>query len=88
MLLRIISAEWELYLGEVQKVGIPTNNWILWILPGHMNLVTPLISGLVTYLPLEAPSSLLDSFSDHTNTIEVGWGLAMIENDMITIAVE
>jgi len=88
MLLRIVSAEWELYRGEVQKALLPTENGFLGIFPGHMNLVTPLVKGLITYVPSDLPTSTLDSFADHTHTIEIGWWLAMIEDEMITIAAE
>lgn len=88
MLLRIVSAEWELYRGEVQKALLPTDHGFIGIFPGHMNLVTPLISGLVTYVPADAPSSPLDSFADHAHTIDIGWWLAMIEDEIITIAAE
>ena len=88
MLLRIVSAEWELYRGEVQKALLPTAQGFLGIFPGHMNLVTPLVQGLITYVPSDASISTLDSFADHTHTLEIGWWLAMVEEDIITIAAE
>lgn len=88
MLLRIISAEWELYKGEVQKILLPTENGFLGIFPWHANLVTPLIAGQITYLSQEQPKSALDSFSDYNHNIEIGWWLAMVEDDIITIAAE
>lgn len=88
MLLRIVSAEWELYRGEVQKISLPTNVGIIGILPGHENLTTALLKGEISYLPTQAPSSTLDAFADHTQTIAVTWGLAMIEDDVITVAAE
>ena len=88
MLLRIISAEWELYRGEVDKVILPTETGMIGILPKHENLTTTLVAGNISYLPQEAPSSLLDSFADHTNTITIQWWLAMIEDDVITVAAE
>lgn len=88
MLLRVISAEWELYRGDVLKVLLPTESGILGILPAHMNLVTPLIAGEILYLPSDAPTSALDSFADHTHSLTVWWWLAMIEDDVVTIAAE
>lgn len=86
MLLRIVSAEWELYRGEVQKALLPTEQGFLGIFPGHMNLVTPLVQGLITYVPLDAPVSTLDSFADHSHTIQIWWWLCTVEDEIITIA--
>lgn len=88
MLLRIISAEWELYKGEIEKVSVPTDQWVLWILPWHMNIVSPLILGDISYIPSVLPTSVLDSFADHRHTISISWWLMMIEDDIITIATE
>lgn len=88
MLLRIVSSEWELYHWDVEKVILPTDNGFLWIFPGHVNLVTPLTSWIITYLPKNKPTSNLDQFADHSATIEVNWWLAMIDNEVITIATE
>ena len=88
MLLHIVSAEWELYRGEVQKVLLPTNHGFLGIFPGHMNIVSPLIVGDISYIPSVLPTSVLDSFADHRHTISISWWLMMIEDDTITIATE
>ncbi len=88
MLLRIISAEGELYSGNVHKVVLPTDSWYLGILPWHMNLVTPLVIWVISYLPDDKPLSLLDSFADHTDTYDVVWGLAMIEEDIVTVVLD
>ncbi len=88
MLLRVISAEWELYRGDVQKVLLPTETGMIGIFPGHMNIVTPLVSGSITYLPSDKPNSTLDSFADHHHTISISWWLMMIEDDIVTIAAE
>ena len=88
MLLRIVSSEWELYHWEVQKVLLPTQDGFLWIFPGHVNLVTPLCSGSITYLPQNIPMSTLEQFADHDSVIKIWGWLAMIENNIITIASE
>jgi F0F1-type ATP synthase epsilon subunit len=88
MLLRIISAEWELYNSHVDKVILPTDDGYLGIFPGHINLVSPLSSGFVRYIPSEQPTSVLDSFADHHHTISISWWLMMIEDDIVTIAAE
>ncbi len=88
MLLRIVSTEWELYNSHVDKVLLPTDDGYLGIFPGHMNLVSPLSAGSITYIPSEKPTSSLDSFADHHHSITIQWWLAMIEHDVLTIAAE
>ena len=88
MLLRVISPQWEVYNGEVQKVVLPTENGLIGIFPGHMNLVTTLTKGTITYLNTNIPISLLDSFQDHTKKLEIEWWIAMIEDDIATIIIE
>lgn len=88
MLLRIVSAEWELYKGDVLRVMLPTESWYLWILPWHINLVTPLVSGKISYLPIEDGLSSLETFADNHVSLLIDGGLAMIDNDIITIAAE
>ena len=88
MLLRVISAKWELYNGEVTKVLLPTESGIIGILPWHMNLTTILVSGLVVYVPVQLLTSNLESFADYTETIDIEWWMAMIEDDIVTIAAE
>lgn len=88
MLLRIVSAEWELYRGQVDKAILPTETGMIGIFPWHENLTTILVLGDVSYVPSQSPSSVLDSFADHTHTIAIGGGLAMIEDDIITVAAE
>ena len=88
MLLRIISAEWELYNGHVDKAVLPTHDGYLGIFPGHMNLVSSLSAGTIKYIPTEKATSSLDSFADHHHIIAIQWGLAMVEHDVLTIAAE
>lgn len=87
MHLRIVSTEWILN-EDVHKVFLPTVSWRLGILPKHMNVVTPLSAGDLSYIPSKAPTSALDEFADHTERIQIPGGLAMIENDMVTVIVE
>ena len=77
-----------MYRGDVVKTLLPTTTGMIGIFPGHMNIVTRLVSGTITYLPSDKATSILDSFADHRHTIEVGGGLAMIEDDVITVAAE
>jgi F-type H+-transporting ATPase subunit epsilon len=88
MLLRIISAEWELYHGEIEKVLLPTSAGFLGILPGHVNLASTLSAGMITYVSPEHSSSALSSFADHHHKISVEWGLFTIEHNMITVVAE
>ncbi len=88
MLLRVISAEWELYRGEVEKVSLPADGGILWILPWHINLVTPLVAWQIAYVPLDISESSLASFADNYHTLPVVWWLAMIEDDVVTIVAD
>ncbi len=88
MLLRVISTEWELFHDIVDKVSVPTEQGVLWILPWHMNIVCPLIGGTITYIPVVKNQSLLESFADHHHTLSVLWWLMMIEDDIVTIAAE
>ena len=88
MLLRIISVEWELYSGKVEKVSFPSAQGIIWVLPGHVNLVTTLVAGTVAYLPDVAWQTSLESFTEKAIKVDIKGGLAMIEDNVITIAAE
>ncbi len=88
MLLRIVSAEWELYNGHIDKVVLPTDDGYIGIYPGHMNLVSSLSAGSIKYIPSEKPISWLDSFADHHHIITIQWWLAMVEHDVLTITAE
>lgn len=87
MLLRIISAEWQLFSGVVDKITLPTEKGLIWILPWHMNIVSPLVKWIVSYVPQET-LGLLESFSDRTCSLSVDWGLLLVENDVITVAAD
>lgn len=88
MLLRIISAEGEVYNGKISQINFPTPEWRIGILPWHINLVTPLVSGSISYITQEDHPSSLESFIEHTKTIDTNGWLAMVEHDTITIAIE
>ena len=88
MLLRIISIEWELYNGKVEKVSFPSINGTVWVLPGHINLVTTLVPWTVAYLPLLEGQSSLDEFMEKAIKIDIHGWMAMIEDNVITIASE
>ena len=88
MLLRIVSVEWELYSGKIEKITFPSENGTLWILPGHINLVTTLKPGLVAYLPDVWSQSALQEFTEHSLTVPVQAWLAMVEDDVVTIVIE
>lgn len=88
MLLRIVSLEWELYSGKIEKVSFPTDKGTLWILPGHINLVTTLVSGIVAYLPDVEWQSSLEQFTEQSIKLPIQGGIAMIEDNVITIAAE
>jgi hypothetical protein len=53
-----------------------------------MNLVTPLVSGKISYLPIEDGLSSLETFADNHVSLLIDGGLAMIDNDIVTIAAE
>ncbi|MCS6982819.1 MAG: hypothetical protein NZL83_01380 [Candidatus Absconditabacterales bacterium] len=85
MILRVVGVDGELYNGSVTKVLLPTENGIIGILPGHIALVTTVVAGLVSYLPDTLSTDLLDSFADHTQTLSISGGLAMVDDDVITV---
>ena len=88
MLLRIVSVEWELYSGKIEKVTLPSEKGILWILPGHINLVTTLMPWSVAYLPDVVGQSALEQFTEQSIKIPVQGWLAMIEDDVVTVVIE
>jgi hypothetical protein len=89
MLLRIISAEWEIYNADVQKALLPTLSGMMGILPKHMNMVTPLVTWHISYVPSNVvDKSVIDSFSDHSKDIEIKWWLCVIDNDIVTVTLE
>lgn len=88
MLLRIVSIEWELYNGNIEKVSFPTDEWIIGILSGHINIVTALTKGTLSYLPKVQWQSSLEEFTEKAIKVSINGWLAMVENDIITIAAE
>lgn len=77
-----------MYNGKIEKVSFPTEQGILGILPGHINLVTTLIAGTIAYLPDIQEQSSLQEFTEKAVKIDIKGGLAMIEDNVITIAAE
>lgn len=65
MQLRVVSPTGELYHGEVEQVSIPTESGYITVLPGHMNIVTSLVAGDVSYIPvMKEAKNTLDTFVD------------------------
>jgi F0F1-type ATP synthase epsilon subunit len=88
MILRVTSAEWQLYNWPVDKVLLPTDHGIIGILPWHMNIATTLIAWVVSIEPTHQATSALDSFAPHGEKIQIDGWLATIEHDVITVVVE
>ena len=88
MLLRIVSIEGELYSGKVKKVVFPTDQGLVGILPGHINLMTLLSAGRIAYLPEAWEMTSLEEFTEKSKKIDIKWGLALVEDNVITIAAE
>lgn len=88
MLLRIVSIEGELYSGKVKKVVFPTDQGLVGILPGHINLMTLLSAGGIAYLPEAWEMTSLEEFTEKSKKIDIKWGLALVEDNVITIAAE
>lgn len=87
--LRIINAEWELYNWWVESVYLPWEQWRFGVLPGHINIVSTLLPGTITYIP-KAPEhiSKLDEFSDRQCSIPILWWLVVVDDDTVTVAAE
>ncbi len=88
MWLRVVSSEWQLYYGEVDKVFVPTDTWYLCILPNHMNMVSLLVPGDIRYVVSKEPVSALDSFVADKNIISVKSGMVMVEDNSVTITID
>ena len=88
MLLRIVSIEGELYSGRVRKVSFPTPEWIVWVLPGHINLMTLLSPWKIAYLPESGELTSLEEFMERAVKLDVKGGFALVEDNVITIAAE
>lgn len=88
MLLRIVSIEWELFNGKIEKVSFPTTQGVIGVLPGHINLVTTLSPGSIAYLPDIQGQSSLEEFTEKAIKVSIQGWLAMIEDNVVTIAAE
>ncbi|MBB1557597.1 MAG: hypothetical protein HG439_003875 [candidate division SR1 bacterium] len=88
MLLRIVSIEGELYSGRVRKVSFPTPEGIVGVLPGHINLMTLLSPGKIAYLPESGELTSLEEFMEKSKKIDIKGGLALIEDNVVTITAE
>lgn len=88
MLLRIVSMEWELYNWKVEKVTLPTQDGKITILPWHVNLITTLQSWTLSYLAALDGQSSLDEMTKKSTTLTIWWGVAMIEDNIITVVSE
>lgn len=90
MLLRIISVHGEQFSGQVQKVQVPTPTGLLGIFPGHINLVSPILTGQVSYLPVasDGPKSALESFADETQYVDIQAGMLMVDHDVVTVIID
>lgn len=89
MQLRVVSPTGELYHGEVEQVSIPTESGYIAVLPGHMNIVTSLVIGDISYLPvMQEAKTTLETFIDRKALLSVVSWLAMIEDDIVTITLE
>ncbi len=86
--LRIVSMAWEVFAGAVEYISLPTQQWIITILPWHINLVTTLQEGTLSYVPLRTDRSALQEMTDKKTTVPIKGWLAMIESDVVTIAAE
>lgn len=69
-------------------VSFPTQKGMTTLLPGHINLVTTLTAGIVGYkVPLIDQSSLQE-LNQKKNTVIITGGLAVVEDDVVTLVVE
>lgn len=71
-------------------VQCPTENGYLTILPGHMNLVAPLLAGQIRYTLVDTNEhkTVLETFQHHEQTLTVQAGMLMIDHDLIVIVLE
>ena len=88
MLLRIVSIDGELYSGKVRKVVFPTPQWLVGVLPGHINLMTLLSPWKIAYLPESGELTSLEEFMERAVKLDVKGGFALVEDNVITIAAE
>lgn len=76
MTLKIISPEKILFEGEAQSVTLPGAVGRFTVLPRHASLVSTLVAGKISYR---------DASGEHS--VEVGGGIADIDNDVISVCV-
>lgn len=75
--LNVVSAEEELFCGEVKKVVVPGAMGDLGILPGHTQLITTIRSGELRYIPADEDETEVSLF--------VAGGILEVQPHLITV---
>lgn len=84
MKLLITSVDENLFLGEVEKLSVPTLNGVFGILPNHTNMIAVLTAGEVGFLPIHVVYSALDEFKDYTMRVPITGGICkVVDNEII-----
>lgn len=84
MHLKISSPEKVIFDGSVKQVSLPTENWVITILPDHTPLVTSLKPGLIKIIPVDQPKGDF-VFSDNIISLSVSKGMAFVDGKMIRV---
>jgi F0F1-type ATP synthase epsilon subunit len=84
MILHFISPDDRQTYDHVRSISLPTASGIITILPEHIALTTQVVAGDIERA-VEEELSALESFADTTKHLSTSGGIAMIENNVITI---
>ena len=75
--LNVVSAEEELFCGDVKKVIVPGAMGDLGILPGHTQLITTIRPGELRYIPVDEDAAEVSFF--------VAGGILEVQPHLITV---
>ncbi len=77
----------NLFVWQVEKVTIPTEDGYFSILRNHTNMIAVLKKWHVSFLPVHTIHSALDEFRDHTVNILIEWWLCKVVDNEIILTV-
>ncbi len=87
MKLIITAVDQTIFIWQVEKVSIPTVEWIFALLPQHTNMIAVLVKWDVTFIPVHVTHSALDEFRDHTVHVPIQWWICKIVDNEVILSV-
>jgi len=85
MLLKISSPSKIIYEWKIKQITLPTEWWMITILPNHNPLVTALKPGIINIVPTQKPTSSEFLFSKNSIPLSVSKGMVFVDGKIVRI---